>query len=424
MFFSFPVATSRRRRSCPSRRSRRPPKTSSSADLATGEQVTLDLPGGSLVDGVVHGFVAKAPYEKPIADIQRLWVSHDTISTGRTIGLVAAITVGTLVAFVAIVAATKQSCPFVYAWDGDKYVFDAEHYGGAIARGLEKDDYSELGRLRENDGRYLLRMTNEVDETQMTNLTELWVVDHPSGTRVVPDIDGHLRTVSAPQPLLAASDATGKDLLPWLRETDQLIWEPASIADANGSLTGDITMTFPKPRDAKEVKLIANAATGLWGSYMIKKMVALRGRDLNKFYFAVNHSKSSRTKLHDWEVREELYALKVYVEEPTGWQVRGILPGTGPFISKDRILPLDVSHVKGDTLRLRIHPPAGFWALNSFAVDYSADRPLSVQTVKPTAARSKRWHRRATPSRSRRQPLPLHAQHRRYDRHQLPRSSL
>ena len=102
--------------------------------------------------------------------VQRLWVDKEQISTARTIGLVAGVAVGTIVVIAAVVAATKQSCPFVYSWDGTRYVFDAEPYGGAIARGLEKDDYSELGQLREADGRYKLRMTNEVDETQMTNL--------------------------------------------------------------------------------------------------------------------------------------------------------------------------------------------------------------------------------------------------------------
>jgi hypothetical protein len=299
--------------------------------------------------------------------VQRLWVDKEQISTARTIGLVAGVAVGTIVVIAAVVAATKQSCPFVYSWDGTRYVFDAEPYGGAIARGLEKDDYSELGQLREADGRYKLRMTNEVDETQMTNLTELWVVDHPAGTRVVPDIQGKLHTVAAPQDLLAARDAEGHDLLPWLRATDRLIWEPPSVPDASGSLQGDITMTFPKPADAKQVKWIANAATGLWGSYMIKQMVALRGRDVGKFYTAVNHSQSARKALSDWEVR-------------------GILPGTGPFISTDRILPLDVSRVQGNQLHIQIHPPVGFWALNSFAVDYTADRPVSVQTVKPSTA--------------------------------------
>jgi hypothetical protein len=38
-------------------------------------------------------------------------------------------------------------------------------------------------------------------------------------------------------------------------------------------------------------------------------------------------------------------------------------------------------------LRVRIHPPAGFWALNSFAVDYTADAPVNVQAVRPQTAR-------------------------------------
>jgi hypothetical protein len=151
-------------------------------------------------------------------------------------------------------------------------------------------------------------------------------------------------------------------------------------------LQGDITMTFPKPANATQVKLVANAATGLWGSYMIKKMVALRGDEVGRFYSEMNHSRLARKKVAAWELKEQLYALKVYVEEPTGWEVRGVIPGTGPFISKDRIIPLDVSHVKGDQLHIRIQPPAGFWALNSFAVDYSADQPVSVQTVKPASA--------------------------------------
>jgi len=229
-------------------------------------------------------------------------------------------------------------------------------------------------------------MTNEVDETQMTNLTELWVVDHPTGTRVVADVDGRLHTVSEPQKLLSAHDAQGHDLLPWLASTDHLIWEPPPVADASGSYQGDMILTFPKPAGATQVKLIANAETSMWGSMMIKKIVALRGRDLGLFYLALNHSGSVRKQLTAWEEREELYRLKVYVEEPTGWEVRGVIPGTGTFNPMDRILPLDVSHVQGDQLRIRIHPTAGFWALNSFAVDYSPDAPTRVQKSSPMTA--------------------------------------
>ena len=113
-------------------------------------------------------------------------------------------------------------------------MFDAEPYGGAISRGLEKDDFSQLEHLREQDGLYRLKVTNEVDETQFTNLTELWVVDHPVGTRVAADVRGKLHTLAAPQAPLSARDAAGHDLLPWLRATDRVIWEPPAVPDANG----------------------------------------------------------------------------------------------------------------------------------------------------------------------------------------------
>ena len=371
-----------------------------------GEDVQFDPPGAAIRGGTVSGVFKKKPVDVPLDQVQRYWVQTTQVSTARTVGLVAGLTA--VVVVVAVVAAevTKKStpaptttctgnnclggsCPYVYSWDGTRYVFEAEPYGGAIARGLEKDDVSELGQLKEEDGRYKLRMTNEVDETQMTNLTELWVVDHPAGIRVVPDVDGKLHTVSAPQSLLSAYDAEGHDLLPWLRSSDHLIWEPPPVPDASGNLQGDIIMTFPKPAGATQVKLVANATTGLWGSTMIKKIVGLRGRDVGMFYFALNHSKSVRRQLTDWEEREELYRLKVYVEEPGGWKVRGILPGTGTFNSTDRILPLDVSHAQGDQLRIRIHPPAGFWALNSFAVDYTPDRPVSIEKLKPATAQDR-----------------------------------
>ena len=353
---------------------------------ARGEEVSFDPPGASIREQTLFASVKKTPYEIPLNQIQRFWIERKELSTARTIGLVAAIVVGTGALIFGIAAATKQSCPFVYSWDGTQYVFDAEPYGGAITRGLEKDDLTQLERLREQDGLYRLKLTNEVDETQFTNLTELWVVDHPAGTRVVADVLGKLHTVEAPQIPLSARDAFGRDLLPWLRATDRLIWEPPPVPDAEGNLQDDIIVTFPKPTGVAQAKLVANVATGLWGSYMIKKMVELHGTDVATWYASMD-SQAARDALFAWEVREQLYALKIYVEEPTGWEVRAVLPGTGPFISKDRIVPLDVSRVRGNQLRIRIHPPAGFWALNSFAVDYSEDRPLVVERIKPLTAR-------------------------------------
>ena len=103
---------------------------------------------------------------------------------GIALGVVA---VGGLIAL-----ATKESCPFVYSFDGENYVFDGEPYGGAICPALERTDYCLLENLKPFKNQYLLQLTNEVNETQYTNEFKLWVVDHPQDVSVIPDINGNL----------------------------------------------------------------------------------------------------------------------------------------------------------------------------------------------------------------------------------------
>ncbi len=354
----------------------------------TGQEIGFDPPGGVVNQGTIVAKVQQAPYSIALQDVQRLWVERRETSIARTVGLsllIAAAAFGTLIA---IVAATKQSCPFVYSWDGTQYVFDAEPYGGAITRGLERDDYSELEHLREQNGLYRLLLTNEVDETQFTNFMELWVVDHKPGTRVVADEHGNLYGLTGIQTLTAAHDRYGNDLRPWLASTDRKIWEPDAIAGPDGSLRQEVTLAFPKPEGATKANLIANAATGLWGSYMIKKIVELRGREAATWLASLDRDPAAAQAVHAWAEREETYRLRIEVEEPTGWELRGTLLGGGPLLSEDRVIPLDVSRVRGDRLRIRLRPPVGFWAFNSFTVAYGLAQEVKIDRVPAQSART------------------------------------
>jgi hypothetical protein len=351
-----------------------------------GEDVQFDPPGGMVNRDAIEAKVKTVPYTITIQDVQRLWVERKGTSGPRTVGLTVAIVAVALGTIAAVLLLTKQSCPFVYSWDGTQYVFDAEPYGGAITRGLERDDYSELEHLREQNGLYRLMLTNEVDETQFTNLTELWVVDHAPELRVVSDEKGNLRGFGDVQKLRAARDLYGNDLLPWLQSTDRKIWEPDAVAGPNGNLRQEVILTFPKPEGVKQANLIANAATGLWGSYMIKRMVELRGREAVSWLSSLDHDRTSVAALEAWGAREETYRLRVEVEEPTGWELRGTLPPGGPLLAEDRVIPLDVSRVPGNQLRIRLRPPVGFWALNSFAVAYGAGQEVGVLRVAAKSA--------------------------------------
>jgi hypothetical protein len=121
---------------------------------------------------------------------------------------------------------------------------------------------------------------------------------------------------------------------------------------------------------------------------MIKKIVELRGREATNWLASLDGNPDAVQAVHTWAEREETYRLRVEVEEPTGWQVRGTLLGGGPLLSEDRVIPLDVSRARGTQLHIRLRPPAGFWAFNSFAVAYGASQAVNITRVAAQSART------------------------------------
>jgi len=89
----------------------------------------------------------------------------------------------------------KGSCPYLYAWDGEKFAFVtdclwAAPLGLQVARGVVAQDrpweYLKLdGRnIRPKEGQYEFRITEELWEVAYFDQVELTVVDHPVGVDV------------------------------------------------------------------------------------------------------------------------------------------------------------------------------------------------------------------------------------------------
>lgn len=314
-------------------------------------------------------------------------VSQLAVNFANPVGIVFVSLVGValvLSALAAIAIATKESCPFIYSWDGEQFVFDGEPYGGATMRGLERTDWSELEHLVERDGSYRLLLTNEVDETQHTNRLELLVVDHPLGTRTVMDPAGRPHAFAHVQPLREAHDGNNTDLTHWLRDDDRVIWNPNLDRwveqDSLTETRDHITLMFDRPTGVSDAFLITRVATGQWGSHMIRSMLGLRGDQVGAFYAAIDSSTLYREQLMAWNRREELFELGVEIQDRDGWRPAAMAPGGGPFVLEARAIRLDLSGVDGETITLRVHPPVGFWSLNSFHLGWG-DQPLEPKRI-------------------------------------------
>ena len=154
----------------------------------------------------------------------------------------------------------KGSCPFLYAWDGHGFSFATDvmwnsalgmplgimtREGGIMSASPHaSQEYFHLptGMLRPRDGRYELRLTEELWETAYLDELRLLAVDHPDSVqlflneRFVPAGAAAFRLyqVTRPYPPISATDELGNDLLPALRAQDDVYAAPLRAARYQG----------------------------------------------------------------------------------------------------------------------------------------------------------------------------------------------
>jgi hypothetical protein len=322
------------------------------------------------------------PVNIPIDSVLEVWVQkNDPLAT---VLLVIGITAAACLAAVAIVAALKESCPFVYSYDGERYVFDAEPLGGAICEGLQRSECSRLEYLKPVDGQYRLKIRNEVPEIQYLDEMKLLVVDHAPDQTVVPDTAGRLHLVSRALKPERAVDENNRSIAAFVSDQDGMAWQ-SRMSESDATDTTDtrhhLTFEFPKPADATKARLIVNAGTAIWGSNMIREMLQLRGADVDNWYDAVNRKGLKALELLNFNLREELYLMKVYVQKDSSPVERTLVFGGGPFVTEDRVIEMDVSDIPGDRLVLKMNPPKGFWSIDYLAVEYDNDATVSPQIL-------------------------------------------
>jgi Flp pilus assembly protein TadD len=162
-----------------------------------------------------------------------------------------------------------SSCPYLFTWNGERFEFLTDFLGGGemgywVAPGVrntpDPDEYVRIpgDKLRALDGRYELRVTNELEETLFLDRAELVVVAHPDGTDVYPN-EGlvaspepfRLYTVERPRPPLAAEDASGSDVLDRISSVDRQYSEPHPLESIRGyAAPHTLTLTLPPPGPA------------------------------------------------------------------------------------------------------------------------------------------------------------------------------
>ncbi len=148
------------------------------------------------------------------------------------------------------------SCPYLYAWNGQEFVFCTDLLWNAplglkfaedVVAPWREWEYLKVDgdKLRAKDGLYQLRVTAELWEIEYFDEIKLFAVDHPAGTQIFTNekvgpasiAEHKIHTVFKPHLPVAARDIRGRDILDQVQARDGIFTKTFDRKLAQGLTT-------------------------------------------------------------------------------------------------------------------------------------------------------------------------------------------
>lgn len=278
------------------------------------------------------------------------------------------------------------SCPFIYSWNGERYVLEHEATPLSILATLEDTSHQALAALKEENGVVKLRVAEERDETAFIDRLSVVAVDvKDEDVRVLPSITGSFHTVRDPQAPMAC-DIEGSSCLgaTSAMDGDTADFVPPAAASSEADLTEHaMTLTFAVPEGSMQAKLVINAEKHPIMQTMLKKTKETFGNDGYLWGDAL-----ASLPLVDAMVREtfetnDLY-LRVEVLHNGAWTDAGLIK-TGDYRNWDDFLVVAPVTRGEEELTVRLSSRA-WYMIDAVQADFSEDDDMKVTGVHMASA--------------------------------------
>lgn len=314
----------------------------------------------------------------PVSSISKIEIyDKDTATTVgswfiSTIGIAA----GLFGVLLIIVALTKESCPFIYTWDGENYTFAGEIYSGSIHPPLERHDYLKLPTYA-GQQTYTLKITNEVREIQHTNLLELLVIDHPENTDILVDKNGKIATIDKAVDPTLATNLTGENITALVNSKDNLFYQSSST-NSELPIKDGVIMEFPSQGKAKTAQLAIRAKNSIVLDYMLGQFHDMFGSAYSGYM--KRQKNVSADQMYQWSQNQGI-PLSLYVERDGNWEFVDYYNVAGPMKFKDDVLSVPLNGNETDPLRMKLEFGNFLWEIDYASVDYSSEIQVKSYTL-------------------------------------------
>ena len=279
----------------------------------------------------------------------------------------------------------EGSCPYIYSWDGNKFVLEGEAFGVGLGKKLEYETCTVVPHLKNQNGKLRVRLTNERPESHFFNRVKLVAVETDVNSKVYTDNHNSLWAVKNPEKLLSALNHS-ENISALLEKDDNVYWQSdLSSANAKSGYEDRLYVNFLKEEKADTASLIISAINTEVSSVVFKKLQELLGNNYSDFMKAAENDPEITNILKETLVRS---SLKIDVWDGKEWTYVDMIYPEANHVKFKKLLRLPLNPAAGDTIKLRLRCLTDVWKLDAVMIDESYSQKLKPVDVKIISAKS------------------------------------
>ncbi|WP_421798942.1 hypothetical protein [Haliscomenobacter sp.] len=285
-----------------------------------------------------------------------------------------------LALFLSVTLGDKTSPhPSVYVFNGEKYVVQGELYSGMIGENLANYEYFPLPALQAQAGNFQLRISNESNGQQFTDMAQLLVVQHPQNKEVIMDQRGKAHLIGKAQKPNSVTSSNGSDLSLATGAKDDQVF----AFDNEEFSRNAVILKFKKPERTERGKLILRAQSSEWMAQVLDSYYRKFGKDFPNWLQEQN-ALSSPERLQG--MRDNDLPLSVYLKRDGEWELLEYFVATTPLQARDLVIPLNLMTIKDTELEMKVETGFKFWELDYAAMDFTPNGQVTTTFIPATSA--------------------------------------
>ena len=264
------------------------------------------------------------------------------------------------------------SCPYIYSWDGNKYILEGESFGTALGKSMEIETDIVLKKLDLEKSNLKIKISNERPETHFFNKIKLEAIETNENEFVYSNNHNSVTIITEHKNTFKAWDRNKTNITNFLTDNDDnYLISDLSSATLKSEFEDQIFVELEDVNQIDSLSLVISAINTEIFNVVFSYLQQLLGEEYVNFIKACETDQEVIDILKKSLIRS---SLKIDIWDGTDWKYIDYVIPEATNIKFQKLVRLPITKSDNNNVLLRLRALSDVWKIDALSYDDTPKR--------------------------------------------------